>query len=221
MLDGHPDLSGFWEIIDPLRRHIAPPELTPQASAHGESDRVRAAARLAAGFQVGIGAYLCQMGVGPSWSGQSEPIDILQTPEQTLIIIERLAPAWRIYTDGRALPDVSRMPPSYNGYSVGHWEGDTFVVQTTGIRILDTVPRPGVRGGGYTTPNTRLTLRMKLISEGRQLYMTATYEDPAVYLKPHVVEYTFFRNEPETYAFGYYCDPTDPSATAVVEPPPQ
>jgi len=221
MLNGRPDLSGQWEIIDPLRRPIAPPKLTPEAAAHAQADAARTTARLAAGYSVGIGAYLCQLNVGTPWTGQSEPLTILQTPEETLIIIERLSPAWHIYTDGRSLPDVSRMPPSYNGYSIGRWEGDTFVVETIGIRTLDTNPRPGVRGGGYTTPNTKLTLRMNLINEGRQLYMTATYDDPAVFEEPQVIEYTFFRNDPDTYALGYYCDPTDPTATAVVEPPSQ
>lgn len=221
MLGGHPDLSGSWEIIDPLRREKAPAELTAEAKAFAAEDRAKAAARLAAGFQVGIGAYLCQLGIGTPWSGQSEPIDIVQTPEETLIIIERLSPAWHVWTDGRSLPDTSRLPPSYIGYSVGHWEGETFVVETKGIRTLDTNLRPGVRGGGYTTPNTKLTLRMNLIGEGKRLYMTATYEDPAVWLKPHVVEYTFFRNDPSTYALGYYCDPTDPVSTVVASPPPQ
>ncbi len=221
MLNGRPDLSGSWEIIDPLRRHLAPAELTPEAAEFAKEAAARGQARLAAGFQVGIGAYLCQMNIGTPWSGQSEPIDILQTPEKTLIIVERLSPAWHIYTDGRSLPDVSKMPPSYNGYSIGRWEGDTFVVETTGLRTMDTNPRPGVRGGGYTTPNTKLTQRMTLIQDGRQLYMTATYEDPAVWTKPHVVEFTFFRNEPGTYALGYYCDPTDPTSTVIAEPPSQ
>ncbi len=219
ILNGHPDLSGSWEIIDPLRRAKAPPQLTPEAAANAAADRTRQQARLAAGYQVGIGAYLCQLGVGTPWSGQSEPIDILQTPEQTLFVFERLSAAFHIYTDGRALPDPAKMPPSYNGYSIGHWDGDTFVVETTGMRNLDIQPRPGIRGGGYTTPATKMTLRLSLINEGRQLYMLATYDDPAVFTKPQEVEFTFFRNEPGTYAFGYFCDPTDPTATSVVEAP--
>jgi len=40
-----------------------------------------------------------------------------------------------VFTDGRPLPEV--IEPTWLGYSVGHWEGDSFVVETAGFRDRD------------------------------------------------------------------------------------
>lgn len=70
----------------------------------------------------------------PSWALITHnSIEFLFTPGRVTILGEsdsnRLR---RIYTDGRAMPDDP--DPTFHGYSVGHWEGNTLVVETTGIR---------------------------------------------------------------------------------------
>src|SRR5215831_9029233 len=62
-----------------------------------------------------------------------EPRKIIQTPGMVLIIYEANSGLRQIFTDGRSLPGPDAEPWWY-GYSVGKWDGDTFVVTTTNFR---------------------------------------------------------------------------------------
>src|SRR6266478_1846529 len=59
------------------------------------------------------------------------PFKILQTPGVTLILFENQGHYRQVFTDGRGLPKETQ--PTWLGYSVGKWEGDTFVVDTIGF----------------------------------------------------------------------------------------
>ena len=59
-------------------------------------------------------------------------IKIVQTPDLMVLLHEFNAAYREIYLDGRPLPEDPN--PTWNGYSVGHWEGDTLVIETNGIR---------------------------------------------------------------------------------------
>jgi hypothetical protein len=62
----------------------------------------------------------------------SEPIQIVQAPRRTMILYEAGNFYRQIHTDGRVLPKEFDLP-AFNGYSTGHWEGDTLVVETAGF----------------------------------------------------------------------------------------
>src|SRR5207237_10889257 len=57
---------------------------------------------------------------------------IFTVPGRIIILTERNMQYRQIFTDGRAFPKDPN--PTWNGYSAGHWEGDTLVVETTGFR---------------------------------------------------------------------------------------
>ena len=59
------------------------------------------------------------------------PTEFLETPGQLTIINEWMGQTRRIYTDGRPHPEYP--DPSYNGHSIGHWEGDTLIVDTVAV----------------------------------------------------------------------------------------
>jgi len=59
------------------------------------------------------------------------PMEILQTPGQVTIIAEWMGQIRRIFTDGRPHPEDP--DPTYNGHSIGRWEGDTLIVDTVGL----------------------------------------------------------------------------------------
>jgi hypothetical protein len=59
------------------------------------------------------------------------PWQIVQTPKETLFLYEYDHTVRRIFTDGRKHPED--ITPTYMGDSVGHWEGDTFIVDTVGF----------------------------------------------------------------------------------------
>jgi hypothetical protein len=106
------------------------------------------------------------------------PRKIIQTPSEVLIIYEGSGTTVReIFVDGRVVPKDPE--PWWNGYSVGHWEGDTLVVETTGFMDdgwLD------VRGSPLTKDG-KITERFQRTSYGN-LELTVTIDDPKAYTKP-------------------------------------
>lgn len=62
----------------------------------------------------------------------SEPIKISQAPKLTIVLYEAGYLHRQIFADGRKLPKEYEFP-AFMGYSVGHWESDTFVVETAGF----------------------------------------------------------------------------------------
>jgi hypothetical protein len=108
------------------------------------------------------------------------PKKIIQTPTELLLIYEASGTTVReIFLDGRPLPKKEDVEPWYNGYSVGHWEGDTLVAETTGLMDdgwLD------VRGSPLTS-EAKLTERFRRINFG-YLEIKVTIDDPKAYTKP-------------------------------------
>jgi len=108
------------------------------------------------------------------------PKKVIQTPTEVLMIYEASGTTVReIFLDGRPLPKKDDVEPWFNGYSVGHWDGDTLVVETTGLMDdgwLD------VRGSPLTSAAT-LTERIRRINFG-YLEIKVTVDDPKAYTKP-------------------------------------
>jgi len=106
------------------------------------------------------------------------PFQIVQTPNQVLMLY-MFEKRWRvIWTDGRTLPDDP--DPRWYGYSVGRWEDDyTFVVQTVGTddrTWLDNAGNP------HST-SLRAEERYHRVNRGT-LELTVTLDDPLMYTKP-------------------------------------
>src|SRR6185312_15420449 len=108
------------------------------------------------------------------------PKKIIQTPTEVLMIYEASGTTVReIFLDGRPLPKKDDVDPWYNGYSVGHWDGDTLVVETTGLMDdgwLD------VRGSPLTSA-AKLTERIRRLNFG-YLEIKVTIDDPKAYTRP-------------------------------------
>jgi hypothetical protein len=106
---------------------------------------------------------------------------IVQTRGLVVILHEFQATYRQIWTDGRPLPIDPQ--PSWNGYSTGHWEGDTLVVETTGFRDdlwLDT-------SGSPLTAVAHVTERIRRATFG-QLNVEVTINDPKAYTRPWSVQ---------------------------------
>jgi hypothetical protein len=104
------------------------------------------------------------------------PIEFLFTPGRVTVLIETESQIRRIYTDGRPLPDDPDL--TYNGSSVGHWEGDTLVVDTIGLN-----PKTSLLGGLHPTENTRIHETFHL-DKPDLLVIKTTITDPALFAKP-------------------------------------
>jgi hypothetical protein len=111
-----------------------------------------------------------------------QPRKIIQTPALIVILYEAQGGVRQIFMDGRSLPNNDPDPWWY-GYSIGHWDGDTLVVETTGFRDdvwLD------VEGSPLTNTG-KMTERFRRVSFGH-LEMDITVEDPKAYTHPWTVK---------------------------------
>jgi hypothetical protein len=106
-----------------------------------------------------------------------EPIHFMQTPKQVTMIFSGDAQIRRIYLD---VPHSANLEPSWYGESVGHYEGDTLVVDTIGLNDKTFIDN-------YRTPHTaklHVVERYKLIDDGKTLQVTFRVEDPDTFYQP-------------------------------------
>jgi hypothetical protein len=109
------------------------------------------------------------------------PRKMIQTPGLMVIVYEANYGLRSIFTDGRTLPNRDAQPWWY-GYSIGRWEGDTLVVETTGFRDegwLDIIGNP-------LTDAAKLTERFRRPNYGT-LEIDVTIDDAKAYTKPWTV----------------------------------
>lgn len=210
--DGHPDLSGVWENVhgnsgeitrnrqgNPNRQPAPPPP--PPNPANGPP--VATFGNIGAGIKGGLplqpwaydllkkrmeehskdnpDAHCLPMGL-MQFHDHPEPRKIIQTPDEVVILYEANSGLRQIFTDGRSLPRPSDVDPWWYGYSAGHWDGDTLVVETTGFRDdgwLDV-------NGSPLTSDGKIIERFTRTSYGK-LNIDVTIDDPKAYTKPFTV----------------------------------
>jgi hypothetical protein len=111
-----------------------------------------------------------------------QPRKIIQTPNLIVILYEAQGGIRQVFMDGRKLPG-SDAEPWWYGYSIGHWDGDTLVVETNGFRDdvwLDVEGSPLTNSG-------KMTERFRRPTFGH-LEMEITIEDPKSYTHPWTVK---------------------------------
>jgi hypothetical protein len=119
----------------------------------------------------------CMPGGVPGFmgSGGPNPTYFLQTPKEVWIIHSE--EVRRIYMD---VPHSTNLKPSWYGESVGHYEGDTLVIDTIGLN--DRLPVDV-----YRTPHTEklhIVERWKVIDDGKMLQVIFTVTDPDTFYQP-------------------------------------
>src|SRR3984893_1268180 len=120
--DGKPDLSGVWRIHKSyLLNHTQ--DIQPWAAAVYK--------RSSDNFRNDTDGINC-LPPGPKTSTSvGSPVKIVQTTNLVIFLYEYQTLFRQVFTDGRGLPEDPN--PTWMGYSVGRWEGDTLVVTTTGF----------------------------------------------------------------------------------------
>jgi hypothetical protein len=190
-----PDFGGLWEVTfgGGPRGGGEPIALTPayaaklaeynQATARGE-------------IEDGPAANCVPNGM-PSIMTQPYPIEILFTPGKVTVLIEAYAQWRQIFTDGRAHPEDPDL--TFNGHSIGHWEGDTLVVDTVGF-TTDT----SLGGGGMRhSEKMHIVERLRLAAPDR-LEVQTTIDDPEALTKPFTRTAAYGRHRDWTLA-EYVC----------------
>lgn len=129
------------------------------------------------------------MGWGyPMMMDAATPIQFLITPEETLIV-NAYGETRHIYTDGRPMPAAEDMWPTVWGTSIGHWEGDTLVVETVQVQM----PYEYFHGAPSLSEEARYIERMRM--DGDRLVSEFTIEDPVTLTEPWEVTIVQLREE--------------------------
>jgi hypothetical protein len=183
--DGHPDLSGVWfpnsagrqvqraYPIDPAARRQFDPKVTPEEKPvlipGSENKYKRQQLRYGDCVIPSTPGTLLQENT-TTW-----PMQLIQTPDRLVMLIEYPMDFRVIHTDGR--PHPKDPDPTFNGNSVAHWEGETLVIDTV---ALDTRAN---FGGWFHSEKEHVIERLSRPSKNYLIHQV-TVEDPLVLAKP-------------------------------------
>jgi hypothetical protein len=200
--DGKPDLSGLWQTAS------APPDLLERiipgaTNGAGEEAPSQYFINILSDFKPEEAPLLPEARKlfeqrAPTFTNESPishclpegmpmvemspaPYKIIRTPGMLVMLFERDTTYRQVYTDGRSLPDDPQ--PSWLGYSVGKWDGDSLVVNSIGFNN-----RGWLDARGHTHSEAlRLTERFHRVDFGH-MDVELTVDDPKTYSRPFVIK---------------------------------
>jgi len=138
----------------------------------------------------------CLIGFGSTSGPPMLPVlynnnyQIVQTPDAIMILVEMVHDVRVIRMNAQ---HESPVLGKWLGDSIGHWDGDTLVVETINVR-----PENRFRGA---SDKFKVTERFKLVEPGTILYR-ATIDDPEAYAKPWTIEYPFVATSGPVYEYA-------------------
>jgi len=174
MPDGKPDLSGIWASADnKYLQNLAADGIEVPFQPWAEKLYKERSENLGKGrpsercLTHGVTDFDA---LGINWK-------IIQTPGMIAVLYEAYNHYRQIFLDGRPLPKPTQ--PAYLGYSVGRWEGETLVVDTTGFNDVGWLDD----GGHPQTEALHVTERFRRRDFGH-MDLQLTIDDPKAYTKP-------------------------------------
>ncbi len=217
--NGRPDLSGVWQTLNTahwnLEPHVSDYPVVIQlgaqlavppghgvvvggaipylAEARAERDR-RFANRLTEDPE-----GKCYLGGVPRSTYMPYPFQILQNERDVVMVYQFAAGFRRIFVDGTDEAPLD----SWMGWSNGRWDGDTFVVEVTGLNGLTWLDR----AGNYASGNARVTERYMPLGPNHMTY-EATIDDATVFTQPWTIRMPLYRVVDEDFrVLEFKCEP--------------
>ena len=133
--------------------------------------------------------------------------EIVQLPDRMFWLVPWHHEMRMVWTDARKLPEPDEVEPRWNGYSAGYWDGNTFVVNSTGFD-----PRTWLDHNGYPhTDQMKLEERYRLL-DADTLEMTETIIDPEYYSAPFKSDVKVWKRDKEhvkDWDEQIYCVPSE------------
>lgn len=129
------------------------------------------------------------------------PVEVVQSPKMIAFLFEYQTIYRMIYMDGRPHPVDIADYPEFMGHSIGHWEGDTLVIDTVGINDRSWLDTAGHEHSGQL----HLLERLQKIDETRMKY-TVTFSDPVFFSEPWSLTRTFTRGKDSDRIMTYSCN---------------
>jgi hypothetical protein len=208
-------LTGVWVPIGSFEDPAGPspwsntpwprnPPFTPAGAA--ESQRLNDHSNFTACTPGGPVFHMWEIGIFP--------IQLLEAPDQIVIVREASGIPRRIYTDGRGHPPEDEMVATWNGHSIGTWDGDVLVVDTVGtngkaraangvgsnakVSSIDDDPRFPL------SDQLHLVERLRLVANDELLEDELAINDPKFYTEPVVLKH-YFQRRPDIDMLEYFC----------------
>ena len=200
MANGMPDWRGVWAPFGSRNMDPTTHSGARQSPPFTEKGRI---AYEAAQKALEEGRSQTDIGCAPSGSPRimrtPYPMEVVVTPEQTWVLSEFKGESRRIYTDGRKIPTDDELDYNFHGVSNGHWEGDTLVFDTIGLRA-------GTYDQAGLVHSDKLILheRMRRI-DFNTLEDRITMVDPEVFSAPWTVT-RHYKLRPEWTIKEFYCE---------------
>jgi hypothetical protein len=213
----HPDLSGYWNLSaripeDKKLMQRLPPNTAVLADTGG--------AEFPRGEYGGLKLKAAAVAAAAKWNPADDmslanackppsivyamqgpfPMEIFQGTEFIIIKLEYFDMMRVVFMDGRK-PDA-QTPDSKTGFSVGRWEGDTLVVDTTHLE-----PATITNNGLSHSNEVRVIERFRLSEDGKELHSTQEFEDPQV-LDNRGARFIGWKKKAGEHVYPYECDPT-------------
>ena len=142
-------------------------------------------------------AHCLPWGYTRAWQTEY-PAEIMQNPQRLAILWESNNIFHVVFTDGRDHP--KDLDPTWMGHSIGHYEGDTLVIDSVGFNgktWLDTAEHP-------SSDALHVTEHIRYI-DPQHLAYDVTWDDPKTYTKPVKNTRTFTRMKPGQELMEYWC----------------
>ena len=175
--DGKIDLSGFWMPTDRVKHLLnLAADLKPGSVPLQPWAEAVYKERIETNGKEHPGVRCWPSGI-PEKNNIPDGVKVVQTPDLMLFLHESRTIYRQIFTDGRPLPRNAQ--PAWMGYSIGRWEGDTFIVDTIGQNGKTWLDMRGL----LATEALRVTERFTRPTIGR-IFVDVTIDDPKAYTKP-------------------------------------
>jgi len=185
--DGKPDFSGVWDVVADMVNpthgrerskfvYNIDTELPGGAPLQPWAKKLYEERRKAEGR--GAPTERClPHGIPDAMLTHTLPFKIVHTPGVTIILFEEFNNWRQVFTDGRSLPVDPQ--PTWLGYSVGAWEGDAFVIRSSGFNDLSWLDATGMPH----TDALQTTERLRRTDFGH-MQIEFTFDDPKAYTRP-------------------------------------
>jgi hypothetical protein len=187
-----PDISGLWSARG-LSANIyekGDPYMTPWAKQKLAEAKPSFGPKSVLLTETNDPVYKCYPPGVPRIYFHPFPLQIVQIPGQVILLYEYDHTVRHVFTDGRKHPEDAE--PTWLGHSIGHWEGDTLVIDTT--NFTDQNPFPGAQ-------NLHVVERLTRADDDTIRYQF-TVEDPGMWTKPWSGELPITRIQGQIYEYA-------------------
>jgi hypothetical protein len=198
--DGKPDLSGLWHAGPKWDTDLKEADVLPWAQAQARQ-------RLANPASLSWSVLCLPPGPMVTFSG---PLKIIQTPQIVAVLYEVPNNFRQIFLDGRNVPQDPN--PTWQGYSVGRWDGETLVVESNGFNDKSWIGRPGFPH----TEALRMTERYRRRDFGH-MDVQVTFDDPKTFVRPWSAT-TELLYDADTELQEFVCNENEKSVQHFVQP---